>query len=156
MQFTFNTPVGAAAASQYGRVLFNEYHVENGSTHTTFPDECGTSPYTPLTPSQMSAQEKMLEYSLFDLSNFVVPVVAPTVSISITTSPSPAIFNEGDSADTIWVTVTNTSLTTALDPSTVLTVTLPAGLTATAVTDTTGGWICTLHTDMYAHHRSRR
>ena len=32
MQMTFNTPVGATAANQCGRVLFNEYHVYNISS----------------------------------------------------------------------------------------------------------------------------
>ena len=32
MQMTFNTPVGAAAASQCGRVMYNDYHVYNSSS----------------------------------------------------------------------------------------------------------------------------
>lgn len=92
MQFSFNTPFGAAAAAQYGRVLFNEYHVENvtESGNPIFPAECPT-----LTTDEI-AQEKMLEYALFDLSNFVVPIVLPTVSIAITTNPSDSVFMEGD------------------------------------------------------------
>jgi hypothetical protein len=48
--------------NQCGRVLFNEYHVENGnsSSGTTFPNECNTDPMTP--------QEKLLEYMLFELT----------------------------------------------------------------------------------------
>ncbi len=62
MQFTFDTPVGATSG-QCGRVLFNEYHVENNdlSGGKIFPAECSTAAMTP--------QEKLLEYSLFDLSN---------------------------------------------------------------------------------------
>ena len=63
MQMTFNTPLGAGV-NQCGRVLYNEYHVENPTTSPTgvkFPNEC---PNTPMTP-----QEKLLEYSLFDLTN---------------------------------------------------------------------------------------
>lgn len=69
MQFTWDTPVGANG-QQCGRVLFNEYHVENppivGNTTQSprdlpFPTECPTAAMTP--------QEKLLEYSLFDLSN---------------------------------------------------------------------------------------
>jgi len=140
MQFTFNTPVGAAASGQYGRVLFNEYHVEAvaEAPGAIFPAECGAVK----TPPQMSAQEKMLEYALFDLSNFVTPIVLPTASIAITTSPSDSIFMEGDTDDTITVDVTNTSGTIPLDLSTVLTVTLPTGLTATAMSDTATGWTC--------------
>jgi sugar lactone lactonase YvrE len=142
MQFSFNTPFGAAAAAQYGRVLFNEYHVENvtESGNPIFPAECPT-----LTTAEI-AQEKMLEYALFDLSNFVVPIVLPTVSIAITTNPSDSVFMEGDTDDTITVAVTDTSETLALSNATALSVTLPAGLTATAMTDTDGGWICTVGT----------
>ena len=64
MQLTFNTPVGAT--NQCGRVLFNEYHVETRpagitSSNKPFPTECVSGPLT--------AQEKLLEYSLFDLTN---------------------------------------------------------------------------------------
>jgi hypothetical protein len=63
MQFVFDTPIGAA--NQCGRVLYNEYHVENPATATTgktFPNECPTT--TVMTP-----QEKLLEYSLFELTS---------------------------------------------------------------------------------------
>ncbi len=62
IQFTFNTPVGANVNNQCGRVLFNDYHVENMPTNlgTAFPAECSNT--------AMSPQEKLLEYSLFDLS----------------------------------------------------------------------------------------
>ena len=151
MQVTFNTPVGADAAAQFGRVLYNEYHVEDGSKNVAFPAECGTSPFSVadpavLTSAQMSAQEKMLEYSLFDLSNFVTAVVPPSASISITTDPVDGHFNEGDTTDTITANVTNTSSTVALPANTTFTITLPAGVTATAMTDSTGGWSCTVGT----------
>ncbi len=142
MQFSFNTPFGVAADAQYGRVLFNDYHVENvnETSSPTYPAEC------PTLASSSIAQEKMLEYALFDLSSFVVPVVSPTVSIAVTTTPSTAIFQEGETADAINVNVTNTSSTLALDNMIVLTVSIPTGLTPTAITDPTGGWICTLGT----------
>ena len=62
MQFVFDTPIGAA--NQCGRVLFNEYHVENPPntpTGKSFPTECSTAAMTP--------QEKLLEYSLFELTS---------------------------------------------------------------------------------------
>ncbi len=62
MQFVFDTPVGAIN-SQCGRVLFNEYHVENPPSSPAgkiFPSEC---PSTAMTP-----QEKLLEFSLFELT----------------------------------------------------------------------------------------
>ena len=66
MQFTFNTPVGTPAAQQCGRVLFNEYHVENSSTTgSVFPASC--------VAGAMTAQEKLLEFDLFDLTNVLAP-----------------------------------------------------------------------------------
>ena len=62
MQFTFDTPVNSST-NACGRVLFNEYHVENPTDNRSgqiFPAECNNGP--------MSAQEKLLEYSLFDLT----------------------------------------------------------------------------------------
>ena len=39
MQMTFNVPFGAPAASQCGRVMYNDYHVINVSTAgTLLPD----------------------------------------------------------------------------------------------------------------------
>ena len=62
MQFVFDTPIGST--NQCGRVLYNEYHVENPPSSPAgkvFPAECSTGPMTP--------QEKLLEYSLFELTN---------------------------------------------------------------------------------------
>jgi hypothetical protein len=67
MQFVFDTPIptNGQTVNQCGRVLFNEYHVESDVTNSdgdTFPDECtgGTT---------MNAQEKLLEYMLFELTD---------------------------------------------------------------------------------------
>jgi hypothetical protein len=68
IQFTFNTPIGATAANQCGRVTFNDWHAENeefGTQGTTFPSECAAGPLT--------AQEAILEFMLFDLSACVQP-----------------------------------------------------------------------------------
>ncbi|MDR3744765.1 MAG: choice-of-anchor D domain-containing protein [Acidobacteriaceae bacterium] len=61
MQFVFDTPI--AATNQCGRVLYNEYHVEGGSSTGTekFPTECSSG--------AMTAQEKLLEYMLFELTD---------------------------------------------------------------------------------------
>jgi hypothetical protein len=65
MQFVFNTPIATTAnptPNQCGRVLFNEYHVENDSSLPKyFPSECSSG--TTMTP-----QEKLLEYMLFELT----------------------------------------------------------------------------------------
>ena len=65
MQFVFDTPIAAAGSgvNQCGRVLYNEYHVENGSSSpaTHFPLECNSGTMTP--------QEKLLEYMLFELTD---------------------------------------------------------------------------------------
>jgi hypothetical protein len=71
LYFTFNTPVGAPAASQCGRVAFGAWHAQPADqTHwpnvSAFPTECGA---TPLTPAQA-----MLEFMLFDLSACVAPL----------------------------------------------------------------------------------
>ena len=139
MQMTFNTPVGAPAASQCGRVMYNDYHVIalQSAKGENFPAEC---------PSEtlMSAQEKMLEYALFDLSTFVQPVVVPTLSLSF--NPSPLVAAPNQTGDQLSVTVTNTSATTEIGSSAILTFTVPSPMTVTAMTDSTGGWICTVAT----------
>jgi hypothetical protein len=68
MQFVFDTPIAAAGqtVNQCGRVLYNEYHVENPASGsiaagTTFPTECAAG--------VMSPQEKLLEYMLFELTD---------------------------------------------------------------------------------------
>jgi hypothetical protein len=68
MHYTFNTPVGAAADQQCGRVVFDDFHVENSNdANTKFPNECDNGPMTP--------QEKLLEFMIFDLSSCVAPDV---------------------------------------------------------------------------------
>jgi len=61
MHYTFDTPVGVPPAQQCGRVLYDDFHVEDAMvpSTTTFPTECSSGPMTP--------QEKMLEFMIFDL-----------------------------------------------------------------------------------------
>jgi len=80
MHYTFNTPVAAAASAQCGRVLFDDFHVENhgyinqdSAYGLTFPAECAAG--------AMTAQEKLLEFMIFDLGSCVtpdMPVCTPT------------------------------------------------------------------------------
>jgi hypothetical protein len=66
--FTFNTPVGAPADKQCGRVVFSTFHVaEDGGQMgiDTFPGSCPDKPMTP--------QEKALEFMLFDASACILP-----------------------------------------------------------------------------------
>ncbi len=71
MMYSFQTPVGAAADQQCGRAVFNDFHVENAATSgTTFPAECPAG--------AMTAQEKMLEFMIFDLASCVVVPPPPT------------------------------------------------------------------------------
>ncbi len=75
MQFVFDTPIAPAGTviNQCGRVLYNEYHVENGSSSPakSFPTECTSGVMTP--------QEKLLEYMLFELTDEGgQPSLAPT------------------------------------------------------------------------------
>jgi hypothetical protein len=66
MQMVFDTPIAptGTTVNQCGRVLYNEYHVEAGSSSPTqkFPNECSAT--TTLNP-----QEKLLEYMLFELTD---------------------------------------------------------------------------------------
>jgi len=136
MQMTFNTPVGAPAAQQCGRVMFNDYHVFNvNDMGQTFPAEC-PNPATHI----MSAQEKMLEFALFDLSTFVKPVIVPT--IEITFDHSPVIVKENHSGNQILVSVSNTSTTAAIANSAILTFSVPQLISISSIVDSTGGWMC--------------
>ena len=136
MQFTFNTPVGLPSDQQCGRVLFNEYHVEESSSYQiAFPSECTSGAITP--------QERLLEYSLFDLTNAGTSDIPPTVATSV--SHSPSSFVQGDTGDTVTINITNTTPTIATNPSLTLNVTLPTGFSASSMAGANAntGWSCT-------------
>jgi hypothetical protein len=64
LQFDFYTPVGSPMAQQCGRVIFSDFHViDQTASNVTFPSECSMVP--------MTAQEKALEFMLFDLASCV-------------------------------------------------------------------------------------
>jgi hypothetical protein len=62
--FTFNTPV--SQPTQCGHAIFSDFHVANADSNgKNFPDEC--------VPSALTAQERILEYMIFDLASCVTP-----------------------------------------------------------------------------------
>jgi hypothetical protein len=62
-----------SSTGQCGRVLFNDYHVEVGSTKgEIYPKACS---------SGLTNQEKFLEFSLYNLSNFVAPTSTDVINI---------------------------------------------------------------------------
>ncbi|MBL9039302.1 MAG: hypothetical protein JNG84_12360 [Archangium sp.] len=67
LQYTFNTPVSAPAAQQCGRVLFSDFHVNSG----------GGGNFLTTAAAPMTAQEKVFEYLIFDLSSCITPDVPP-------------------------------------------------------------------------------
>ncbi len=71
LHYTFDTPVNTAPASQCGRVLYSDFHVTDVATTSSvhYPKECSTGP--------MTAQEKVLEFMIFDLASCVAGTPPP-------------------------------------------------------------------------------
>ena len=83
-EYAFNTPVGADANNVCGRVLYSGFHVAGvtGAGTKAFPSYCSTGPLT--------AQEKVLEFMIFDLSA-CVSVGAPPPPATCTPKTCTAI-----------------------------------------------------------------
>jgi hypothetical protein len=77
--FTFNTPLGVADEAQCGRVAYSSFHIASSSiasgSNAHFPNRCADTPLT--------AQERVLEFLLFDLASCVQietdPPQVPTI-----------------------------------------------------------------------------
>jgi hypothetical protein len=63
---SFNAPLSATADKQCGRVVLGDLHV-SGTSEASFPDKCTPAPGSDLTP-----QQKALEFLFFDLSSCVL------------------------------------------------------------------------------------
>jgi hypothetical protein len=61
--YTFGTPYSSTTPGTCGRVIYSDFHVTNsgGTDGTAFPNECTTG--------EMIAQEKSLEYLIWDLAS---------------------------------------------------------------------------------------
>jgi hypothetical protein len=65
LHYSFDTPVGATA--QCGHAIYSDFHVttQSNTSGAIFPDECDTN--------QLTAQERILEFMIWDLSSCAGP-----------------------------------------------------------------------------------
>lgn len=77
LHITFNTPIGVPEAEQCGKVVFSDFHVsaEAQNKNQDFPASCKAG--------DLSAQEKALEFMLFDLSSCIQSDKAPPAPPSV-------------------------------------------------------------------------
>jgi hypothetical protein len=76
--FSFNTPVGAAESAQCGKFVYTALHVSD-SASTGFPGDPSTGstvfPTCCATRTGLSAQEKAMEFMIFDMAACLTPTV---------------------------------------------------------------------------------
>jgi len=67
--FQFTTPQNVPVEQRCGKVVFSDMHVsgDGGNSNEEYPTSCGD----PMTPNQMTAQEKALVFMLFDLASCI-------------------------------------------------------------------------------------
>jgi len=86
--FSFNTPLGAATADQCGKFVYTSLHVSDSSSNGFPGDPVVASPAASLggttdccsSRTELSPQEKALEFMFFDLSACVIPVNLPPIA----------------------------------------------------------------------------
>ncbi len=76
--FSFDTPIGASASEQCGRVVYSDLHVSGGINAENDPNVPADYPGLPITPDgcadhPLTPQEKALEFMIFDLSSCPPP-----------------------------------------------------------------------------------
>lgn len=91
---------GLNKSNQCGRVLYNDYHVENVPSDVSVSRAAfnnGATCKLISSSSSLSSAQKFLEYSLYNLSNFVAPTTSDTIVIQapsttvITTNGNPGV-----------------------------------------------------------------
>jgi hypothetical protein len=81
MYFSFDTPIGTSKVEACGRVVYSDLHVSGGDGEDAIPNVAGDYPgfvQGGITPDgcadhALTAQEKALEFMIFDLSSCLIP-----------------------------------------------------------------------------------
>jgi hypothetical protein len=85
--FSFDTPFGADAGAQCGRVVYSDIHVGAASTDYSWDGTlvpAGAIVPTGCSTADLSAQEKALEFMIFDLSSCITPPTQGAGGVPVT------------------------------------------------------------------------